>query len=82
MGSRCQDLRKSGITETAYTRGRALTTGTHGDWAAENGCITDPTAALDFPAILLRPDGHVGWIGEHQQDLNDHLSRWFGKPAN
>ncbi len=25
--------------------------------------ITDPTAPLDVPALLLRPDGHVAWIG-------------------
>jgi len=34
------------------------------------------------PCVLLRPDGHVAWIGDNQQDVDDHLSRWFGKPAN
>ena len=51
-------------------------------WSDRVDLIADPTAALDVPAILLRPDGHVAWIGEHQQDLDDHLSRWFGKPAD
>jgi rifampicin monooxygenase len=51
-------------------------------WPDRVDLIADPTAALDVPAILLRPDGHVAWIGEHQQDLNDHLARWFGKPAS
>ena len=23
----------------------------------------------------------VAWIGDDQQDLDDHLSRWFGKPT-
>jgi 2-polyprenyl-6-methoxyphenol hydroxylase-like FAD-dependent oxidoreductase len=51
-------------------------------WSDRVDLIPDPTAALDVPAILLRPDGYVAWIGEHQQDLNDHLARWFGKPTN
>ena len=50
-------------------------------WSDRVDIIADPTAALDVPAVLLRPDGHVAWIGEHQQDLNGHLARWFGKPA-
>ncbi|MFD4440217.1 rifampin monooxygenase [Nocardia sp. NPDC058519] len=51
-------------------------------WSDRVDLITDPTAALDVPALLLRPDGHVAWIGEHQQDLNTHLSHWFGEPTN
>lgn len=51
-------------------------------WSDRVDLIADPTAALDLPAILLRPDGYIAWIGEHQQDLNDHLARWFGKPTN
>ncbi|MFD4459462.1 rifampin monooxygenase [Nocardia sp. NPDC058480] len=50
-------------------------------WSDRVDLITDPTVALDIPALLLRPDGHVAWIGEHQQDLNTHLSHWFGKPT-
>ena len=50
-------------------------------WSDRVDLIADPTAALDVPAILLRPDGYVAWIGEHQQDLNDPLARWFGKPT-
>jgi 2-polyprenyl-6-methoxyphenol hydroxylase-like FAD-dependent oxidoreductase len=49
-------------------------------WSDRVDLIADPVAALDVPAVLLRPDGHVAWIGEEQQDLNDHLARWFGKP--
>ncbi|WP_407651663.1 FAD-dependent monooxygenase [Actinoplanes sandaracinus] len=44
--------------------------------------LADPTAALDVPCVLLRPDGHVAWIGDDQRDLDDHLSRWFGEPAH
>ncbi|RFU86974.1 monooxygenase [Streptomyces triticagri] len=43
--------------------------------------LTDPTAELDAPCVLLRPDGHIAWIGDDQADLDDHLARWFGKPA-
>ena len=50
-------------------------------WPDRVDVIADPTAALDVPAVLLRPDGHVAWIGEDQQDLNDHLARWFGAPS-
>jgi len=32
--------------------------------------------------VLLRPDGHVAWIGDGQQDLDDHLASWFGEPAD
>ncbi|MEV5839872.1 rifampin monooxygenase [Nocardia sp. NPDC052112] len=51
-------------------------------WSDRVDLIADHAAALDVPAILLRPDGHIAWIGEHQQELNYHLARWFGKPAN
>ncbi|WP_330278478.1 rifampin monooxygenase [Streptomyces sp. NBC_00056] len=53
-----------------------------GGWSDRVDYAADPTAALDVPCVLLRPDGHVAWIGDDQQDLDDHLSRWFGKPAN
>ncbi|MDA4892052.1 FAD-dependent monooxygenase [Streptomyces sp. MS2A] len=43
--------------------------------------LADPTAALDVPCVLVRPDGHVAWIGDDQRDLDEHLSRWFGRPA-
>lgn len=54
---------------------------TPGDWSDRVDYLADPTAALDVPCVLLRPDGHVAWIGDDQQDLGDHLSRWFGQPA-
>jgi len=50
-------------------------------WSDRVDRVADPRAVLDVPAILLRPDGHVAWIGDDQQDLNDHLTRWFGRRA-
>ncbi|MFE0463958.1 FAD-dependent monooxygenase, partial [Kitasatospora sp. NPDC058965] len=38
-------------------------------------------AELDAPAALLRPDGHVAWIGEDQEGLRGALERWFGVAA-
>ncbi|WP_218106643.1 rifampin monooxygenase [Micromonospora pallida] len=55
---------------------------TVGGWSDRVDYLGDPTAALEAPCVLLRPDGHVAWIGDDQRDLDDHLSRWFGKPAN
>ena len=50
-------------------------------WSDRVDLIADPDAALDVPALLLRPDGYVAWIGEDQQGLDDQLARWFGKRA-
>jgi 2-polyprenyl-6-methoxyphenol hydroxylase-like FAD-dependent oxidoreductase len=55
---------------------------TVGGWSDRVDYRADPTAVLDVPCVLLRPDGHVAWIGDDQQDLDNHLSRWFGAPAN
>jgi rifampicin monooxygenase len=55
---------------------------TVGGWSDRVDHLVDPTAALDVPCVLLRPDGHVAWIGDDQQDLDDHLARWFGEPAD
>jgi hypothetical protein len=38
---------------------------------------------VDAPAaVLIRPDGHVAWVGEGTDaGLDDALTRWFGPPA-
>jgi 2-polyprenyl-6-methoxyphenol hydroxylase-like FAD-dependent oxidoreductase len=54
---------------------------TVGGWSDRVDHLADPTAALDVPGLLLRPDGHLAWIGDDQQDLDDHLARWFGSPG-
>jgi 2-polyprenyl-6-methoxyphenol hydroxylase-like FAD-dependent oxidoreductase len=34
-------------------------------------------------AVLIRPDGHVAWVGDHPTDagLPDSLTTWFGPPV-
>jgi hypothetical protein len=40
------------------------------------GEVTAPTA------VLVRPDGHVAWVGEGTADgLHDALTAWFGSPV-
>ncbi|MFE0024360.1 rifampin monooxygenase [Amycolatopsis sp. NPDC059021] len=87
LGRRLRDIDlKQGRLYDRLHRGRGLVLDrterlTAEGWPDRVDLIADPTAALDVPAVLLRPDGHVAWIGEHQRDLNDHLARWFGEPA-
>ncbi|MDT7710312.1 MAG: rifampicin monooxygenase [Pseudonocardiales bacterium] len=47
-------------------------------WADRVDHVVDVSDELDVPAVLLRPDGHVAWVGEDQQDLLSRLPRWFG----
>ena len=40
------------------------------------GAVTAPAA------VLIRPDGHVAWVGDrHRVGLADALTTWFGPPA-
>ena len=41
------------------------------------GAVTAPTA------VLIRPDGHVAWVGEDlaHPGLPDALTTWFGPPT-
>ncbi|MEJ2853164.1 MULTISPECIES: rifampin monooxygenase [unclassified Saccharothrix] len=54
--------------------GRLSTAG----WSDRVDHVVEVSEDLDVPAVLLRPDGHVAWAGDDQQDLLDHLPRWFG----
>jgi rifampicin monooxygenase len=47
-------------------------------WADRVDHVVDVSEELDVAAVLLRPDGHVAWAGEDQQDLLNQLPRWFG----
>ncbi|MFE0346491.1 rifampin monooxygenase [Streptomyces griseoluteus] len=48
-------------------------------WADRVDHLVDVSDELDVPAVLLRPDGHVAWAGESQEELLAHLPRWFGE---
>jgi hypothetical protein len=50
-------------------------------WADRVDHVVDGGEELDVPAALLRPDGHVAWVGEDQRDLLSRLPRWFGAAA-
>ncbi|WP_433289317.1 FAD-dependent monooxygenase [Micromonospora sp. CA-244673] len=86
LGRRLPDIGvKQGHLYGLLHRGRGLLLDrterlTVGGWADRVDYLGDPTAALDVPCLLLRPDGHVAWIGDDQQGLDEHLSRWFGNP--
>jgi len=47
-------------------------------WADRVDHVADVSEELDVPAALLRPDGHVAWVGDDQQDLLSQLPKWFG----
>jgi rifampicin monooxygenase len=54
--------------------GRLSVTG----WTDRIDHIVDSSEELDAPAALLRPDGHVAWVGEDQPGLLSQLPKWFG----
>ncbi|RKE17512.1 FAD-dependent monooxygenase [Streptomyces sp. TLI_171] len=50
-------------------------------WADRVDLLVDDCPELDAPAVLLRPDGHVGWVaGDGAPDVASALERWFGAP--
>jgi rifampicin monooxygenase len=49
-------------------------------WADRVDHVVDTGAELDVPAVLLRPDGYVAWVGADQRELPDRLAAWFGAP--
>ncbi|GIG64124.1 FAD-dependent monooxygenase [Phytomonospora endophytica] len=80
------DLKDGGLYEAMH-RGRGLlldrTDGhlTVGGWATRVDHLPGATAGPDAPSVLLRPDGHIAWIGDDQRELDARLRRWFGEPA-
>lgn len=84
LGRRLRDIDvKQGRLYDLLRHGRGLLLDrterlTTGGWSDRVDYLGDSTAGLDVPCVLLRPDGHVAWIGDDQRDLDDHLTRWFG----
>jgi hypothetical protein len=50
-------------------------------WVDRIDHVVDVSEELDVPAALLRPDGHVAWVGEDQQDLLSQLAKWSALPS-
>ncbi|SDZ41056.1 2-polyprenyl-6-methoxyphenol hydroxylase [Micromonospora pattaloongensis] len=88
LGRRMRDVRlKRGRLYELMHHGRGLLLDQTGrlsvaGWADRVDHVVDVSDELDVPAVLLRPDGHVAWVGDDQQDLLSQLPRWFGAAVN
>jgi rifampicin monooxygenase len=88
LGRRLRDVRlKQGRLYELTHGGRGLLLDQTGrlsvaGWADRVDHVLDASEELDPPAVLLRPDGHVAWVGDDQADLLTHLPRWFGAPVD
>ena len=84
LGRRLRDIPLSrGRLYELTRKGRGLLLDQTGElsvagWADRVDHVADASGELDAPAVLLRPDGHVAWIGDDQDDLLHHLPTWFG----
>ncbi len=87
LGRRLRDVRlKNGHLYGLTHGGRGLLLDQTGrlsvaGWADRVDHVAEASAELDAPAVLLRPDGHVAWVGDDQQDLLSALPKWFGEPV-
>lgn len=72
--SRLYELMRGGRGLLLDRTGRLSVAG----WADRVDHVVDGSEELDVPAALLRPDGHVAWVGEDQRELLGRLPRWFG----
>ncbi|MFB6559806.1 MULTISPECIES: rifampin monooxygenase [unclassified Streptomyces] len=88
LGRRMRDIAlKGGNLYELMHEGRGLLLDQTGrlsvaGWADRVDHVVDVSEELDVPAVLLRPDGHVAWVGDDQQDLLDRLPTWFGAAAD
>ncbi|MFG2783866.1 hypothetical protein ACGFY7_39295 [Streptomyces prunicolor] len=84
LGRRLRDVRlKQGRLYELMRTGRGLLLDQTGKlsvagWADRVDYVVDVSEELDAPAVLLRPDGHVAWVGDDQEDLFSALPPWFG----
>jgi 2-polyprenyl-6-methoxyphenol hydroxylase-like FAD-dependent oxidoreductase len=84
VGRRLRDVKLArGRLYELMHRGRGLLLDQTGrlspaGWADRVDHVADVGEELGVPAVLLRPDGHVAWVGDDQQDLQSHLPTWFG----
>src|SRR3954470_20251685 len=73
------DLAPAGRSDVSRWRGRVQLVAAEyaGSWELPVlGGVAAPTA------VLVRPDGHVAWVGEGTDEgLYDALTTWFGVPA-
>ena len=87
LGRRLRDVRlRQGRLYELMHGGRGLLLDQTGrlsvaGWADRVDHVVDASEELDVPAVLLRPDGHVAWVGDDQRELRGRLSRWFGAAA-
>ncbi|WP_433528880.1 rifampin monooxygenase [Micromonospora sp. CA-263727] len=88
LGRRLRDVRlKRGRLYQLMHGGRGLLLDQTGGlsvagWADRLDHVVDVSEELDVPAVLLRPDGHVAWVGDDQRELFDQLPTWFGPAAS
>ncbi|GAA0353075.1 rifampin monooxygenase [Streptomyces blastmyceticus] len=88
LGKRLRDVKlKQGRLYELMHGGRGLLLDQTGrlsveGWGDRVDHVVDVSEELDAPAVLLRPDGHVAWAGEDQQDLLGQLPKWFGAAAS
>ncbi|WP_018214618.1 rifampin monooxygenase [Salinispora vitiensis] len=87
LGRRLRDVElKQGRLYGLMHRGKGMVLDQTGrlsaaGWADRVDHVVDVSPELDVPALLLRPDGHVAWVGDDQEALRIQLRRWFGEPS-
>ena len=47
------------------------------------GTPVEPDGPLaEVPAVLVRPDGHICWLGQNLTELASAAGRWLGRPTD